>query len=136
MNKIYTLDTEMFFQLPEYNGKEYRITSKRGGNLLARLTCDGKLFILEGYQWRLGRVMLDNRESCENEMYLSSLVLDVLRQMYRLNHGYFAYSKSVIHKVYLSNMKQSRVAKWKRCCYYTLCKVRALWKGTWWKWRV
>lgn len=130
-NTLNTLEVEMFFQLPEYNGKDYTVYGKvpcnKGNTLLAKLTPDGKLFIFKGYQWAGG--------NCRG-MYLASLVLDVLRQMYRLNHGYFAYSKSIIHKVYLSNMKQARVAKWKRCCYYALCKVRALWKGTWWKWRV
>ena len=126
-----TTTTEMFFQLPEYNGKEYTLSGKihnhptRGNTLLARLSPDGKLFIAAGYQW----------DSPNCEMILSSLVLDTLRQMYRVNHGYFAYSKPVIHEVYNSNMKQEGIVKWKRLWYYSLCKVRCCWKQLWYKWR-
>lgn len=124
----------MFFQLPEYNGKEYTLTYKK--KLLARLSPDGKLFISQGYNWNTGILIKDQEYNHHSEMYMASLVLDVLRQMYRVNHGYFAYNKSTIHQVYKLNMKQSGVALWKQGCYYVICKVRYRWKSLLGKWRV
>ena len=133
MSHIYTTTTEMFFQLPEYNGKEYILKSKR---LLVRLSPDGRLFISQGYKWCSGVLICDNKDHKQGEMYLASLVLDVLRQLYRLHHGYFAYDKKTIHNIYMYNMKQSKVELWKRWCYYVICKVRYRWKGLMCKWKV
>tara|TARA_R110002012_G_scaffold49804_2_gene128733 strand:+ start:994 stop:1422 length:429 start_codon:yes stop_codon:yes gene_type:complete len=136
MSKEYTTTTEMFFQLPVYNGKEYTLSCKKGRKLLARLSPDGKLFISTGYNWNTGLLLHDIEVHGYSEMYMASLVLDVLRQLYRVNHGYFAYNKSTIHQVYNYNMKQSKVAESKRWCYYVICKLRGYWKSSMAKWRV
>ena len=136
MSKVYTTDTEMFFQLPEYAGKEYTLCCRRGRKLLVRLSADGRLFISKGYQWQTGVLLMDKSHSGISEMYLSTLVLDVLRQLYRINKGNFAYDKSTIHKIFMYNMKQSKVAKWKIGCYYVICKVRCQWKSLLVKWKV
>lgn len=132
-----TTSEEMFFHLPEYSGKEYTLKCKGRRMILARLSPDGSLYISKGYCWNKGLTLCSNvTPAGDSETYLASLVLDVLRQMYRLNHTIFAYDKPCIHRIYWKILSDSKVDFWKKCVYYSWVKVRCLWKGFFYKWRV
>ena len=46
-------EEELFYEVPEYNGKKHTIYKKGSHKKLAELTPEGRLFIWKGYSWDL-----------------------------------------------------------------------------------
>ncbi len=132
----YTTYCEITFQTPQYNGSPHYIYSRQG-DLLAEIHPSGKLTIYRGYSWDVWKCIGEDEITVHGEsvMYLPSLVLDVLRQMYRHSHGLNGYDKVTIHKYYKQLMKECGLCRSKTFINYSFVRVAAIWRKVSCKWR-
>lgn len=131
----YTTYCELTFNTPQYNGHAHYIYS-RDGRLLAEIVPEGRLTIYKGYAWDVWRAIGEDVQTSHGEsaMYLPSLVLDVLRQVYRHSHGLCGYEKEVVHKYYRQVMRECGLT-WQANVNYTLVRIASCWRKVMVKWR-
>lgn len=136
----YTTYCEITFKTPPYSGTPHYIYARgcaERNTLLAEIHPSGKLIIYKGYSWNVWNCTGKEEITVHGEsvMYLPSLVLDVLRQMYRHSHGLDGYDKVTIHKYYKQVMKECGLCKGKTFINYTFVRVAAIWRKVVCKWR-
>lgn len=135
-------ETKQFF-LPDYNGGEKTILSKKDHTVLAKITPDGNLTVYKGYAWDGctpkwvigGKVfgVWDGFITYENkqQMYYPSMVHDVLCQIYNREHGINFYTRKSIDTIFYNEMTHPSldINVIHRCIYYTGVRVYALIKN-------
>jgi len=137
----FTLEEDLKFHLPEYNGEARYIYRKKTKQLLAEISHEGILHIYKGYSWdgcspkfnilgvKVGvwdGYLDDNGEQILKE---PSCVHDVLCQMFHGTEDYKFYTRKVIDEIFLDQMKQYKVNYFLRKVYFYFVRGYALFNG-------
>lgn len=140
----YTLDKEMEFHLPEYNGLPRQLIRKKDHKVLAEISPNGILHVYEGYSWdgcspkykvfdKYIVGVWDGTEhpvTGEQKLKYPSLVHDCLCQMF---HGKKEdlkfYTRKHIDVIFCNEMKMWDVSFIQRKTYYYAVRLYAWGKG-------
>lgn len=140
----YTLEQDMEFHLPEYNGEPRRIARRSDHKLLAEITSNGVLHIYKGYSWDgcspkykvFDRFVIGvwdgvrNDVTGEQKLKYPSLVHDVLCQMFHgIKEDIKFYTRKHIDVIFCNEMKMWGVSFIQRKVYYYFVRMYAKGRG-------